>query len=77
MLKRNQPKGSSNLLGPIRLAVVFLLVPLLISCGQEFETNLPGIAADVKGVYQPGRFICLELLTEDCKTARRFNTQLF
>ena len=77
MLKRNQPKGSSNLLGPIRLAVVFLLVPLLFSCAQEFETTLPGIAADEKGVYQPGRFIWFELLTEDGKTARRFYSQLF
>lgn len=77
MLKHNQPTGSSKLLRLIGLAVVFLLVPLLISCAKKSEITLPGIAAGKGGVYHPGRFIWFELLTEDGETARRFYSELF
>ena len=67
----------SNFSSLVRLLLVVLLAQLLLSCAQQSSTHLPGIKADTQGVYRPGKFIWMELVTEDAAKARQFYSELF
>ena len=61
----------------VSLMLLAVLAPLVCSCAHQSTTTLPGITADTKGVYHPGRFIWFELLTENPKMVHQFYSELF
>ena len=77
MMKYYQPNQMNSHLGPAHLIIIIMLIPFLFSCARHSDIALPPIEPEEQGVYQPGKFVWFELLTEDGDAARQFYSELF
>jgi predicted enzyme related to lactoylglutathione lyase len=63
-------------------AIILLLLCLLSGCAEKEmigsrEVLLPPVSAEATGIYHPGRFVWVDLITPDLQAAQEFYGKLF
>ncbi len=78
-VKRAQKAGCTMMFHHLTLPVpIILMAILLASCGAVSQSvNLPPVAETSTGKIQDGRFVWIDLVTEDTVAAASFYSQLF